>query len=394
MTHDLIVNYGLYPKMSIFRPRLLGQADLCKFHDREYISFLKNISPDNMKDKVDALKKFAVGEDCPIFDGIYEFSQLCSSGSVGGAVRLNSGLSDVVINWSGGLHHAKKQEASGFCYTNDCVLAILELLKRHQRVLYIDIDIHHGDGVEEAFYTTNRVMTCSFHKFGDFFPGTGDIIDVGEGEGKGYAVNFPLNDGLDDASFGKIFRAAISNIMTYFDPGAVVLQCGADSLAGDRLGVFNLTLRGHADAVNYVQQFGRPLLVLGGGGYTVRNVARCWTNETAVILGEELSDTLPFNNFFEYYAAGDYKLHIHTIPGFKNENSEAYLAKLQERIVSGLKALEHTPGSQIQTGQPGTSSTPMSADAQSAISEIIDGEVDGARGDVRMTQTELDEKID
>lgn len=112
-----------------------------------------------------------------MFDGLFEFCQLSTSGSMGGAARLNSGTSDIVINWGGGLHHAKKSEGSGFCYVNDCVLAILELLKCHQRVLYIDIDIHHGDGVEEAFFTTDRVMTCSFHKFGEYFPGTGDWKD-------------------------------------------------------------------------------------------------------------------------------------------------------------------------------------------------------------------------
>ena len=92
-------------------------------------------------------------------------------GDVGGIrqVRLNHGLCDIAVNWSGGLHHAKRCEASGFCYINDLVLAILELLKYHARVLYIDIDIHHGDGVEEAFYTTDRCMTVSFHKYGDFF---------------------------------------------------------------------------------------------------------------------------------------------------------------------------------------------------------------------------------
>jgi len=92
-----------------------------------------------------------------------------------GAVKLNKQQADVAINWAGGLHHAKKSEASGFCYVNDIVLAILELLKYHQRVLYVDIDIHHGDGVEEAFYTTDRVMTVSFHKYGEYFPGTGDL---------------------------------------------------------------------------------------------------------------------------------------------------------------------------------------------------------------------------
>lgn len=110
------------------------------------------------------------------------------------------------------MHHAKKSEASGFCYVNDIVLAILELLKYHQRVLYIDIDIHHGDGVEEAFYTTDRVMTVSFHKYGEYFPGTGDLRDIGAGKGKYYAVNFPLRDGIDDDAYGDIFRPIISKV--------------------------------------------------------------------------------------------------------------------------------------------------------------------------------------
>lgn len=109
------------------------------------------------------------------------------------AALLAEGKYTYGINWSGGLHHAKQSEASGFCYINDCVLAILELLKTFQRVLYIDIDIHHGDGVEEAFYLTDRVMTCSFHKFKDYFPGTGHIDDVGKDSGTYHAVNFPLD---------------------------------------------------------------------------------------------------------------------------------------------------------------------------------------------------------
>jgi acetoin utilization deacetylase AcuC-like enzyme len=130
------------------------------------VNFLRMISPDNMQDHLRQLQRFNVGEDCPVFDGLFEFCQISASGSIGGAARLNSQEADICINWAGGLHHAKKSEASGFCYVNDCVLGILELLKHHQRVLYIDIDIHHGDGVEEAFYSSNRVMTLSLHKFG------------------------------------------------------------------------------------------------------------------------------------------------------------------------------------------------------------------------------------
>jgi len=118
---------------------------------------------------MDELRRFNLGEDCPVFDNLLEFCRIYTGASLQGATRLNHGLCDIAVNWAGGLHHAKKAEASGFCYVNDIVLAILELLKRHARVLYIDIDIHHGDGVEEAFYLTDRVMTLSFHKYGDFF---------------------------------------------------------------------------------------------------------------------------------------------------------------------------------------------------------------------------------
>ena len=129
------------------------------------------MTPENQVDRQRDMQRFNVGEDCPVFDSMFEFCQISAGGSVGGARKLNNSSCDIAINWAGGLHHAKKSEASGFCYVNDIVLAILELLREHQRVLYIDIDIHHGDGVEEAFYTTNRVMTVSFHKYGEYFPG-------------------------------------------------------------------------------------------------------------------------------------------------------------------------------------------------------------------------------
>ena len=145
MTHNLVVNYELYHKMKIIRPPLVAPATLTRFHSDDYINFLKVISPDNMQEYIRQLQRFNVGEDCPVVDGLFDFCQRYTSGSIGGAARLNEEKADIVINWSGGFHHARKNEASGFCYINDCVLAILELLKKHERVLYIDIDIHHGD---------------------------------------------------------------------------------------------------------------------------------------------------------------------------------------------------------------------------------------------------------
>uniref|UniRef100_A0A7N8X216 Histone deacetylase 2 n=1 Tax=Mastacembelus armatus TaxID=205130 RepID=A0A7N8X216_9TELE len=341
MTHNLLLNYGLYRKMEIYRPHKATAEEMTKYHSDDYIKFLRSIRPDNMSEFSNALF-----EDCPVFDGLFEFCQLSAGGSAAGSVKLNRQQTDIAVNWAGGLHHAKKSEASGFCYVNDIVLAILELLKYHQRVLYIDIDIHHGDGVEEAFYTTDRVMTVSFHKYGEYFPGTGDLRDIGAGKGKYYAVNFPLRDGIDDESYEQIFKPVMAKVMEMYQPSAVVLQCGADSLSGDRLGCFNLTIRGHAKCVEYMKSFNLPLLMLGGGGYTIRNVARCWTYETAVALDTDIPDELPYNDYFEYFGP-DFKLHI-SPSNMTNQNTQEYMDKIKQRLFENLRMLPHAPGVQMQ----------------------------------------------
>lgn len=325
-------------------------TELTRFHSDDYIHFLRLVTPDNMHEYLRQLQRFNVGEDCPVFDGVYELCQISASGSIGGAAKLNAGEADIVINYAGGLHHAKRSEASGFCYVNDCVLGILELLKVHQRVLYIDIDIHHGDGVEEAFYTTNRVMTCSFHKYGDFFPGTGDIKDVGYGQGKNFAVNFPLHDGMDDEAFTMIFRNVISEIMTRFAPGAVLLQCGTDSISGDRLGSFNLSAKGHADCVAYVKSFNLPMVVVGGGGYTLRNVPRVWCYEASVLVGVDIPDAMPYNDYFEYFGP-EYRIHL-PVSNMENLNTPTYLHGMQRQIYEQLRQIEPVPGAPFQVAPP------------------------------------------
>jgi len=298
------------------------------------------------------MQRFNAGEytDCPVFDGLKEFTSLYTGASLDGAIQLASGQADVAINWSGGLHHAKKCEASGFCYINDIVLAILELLKVHARVLYIDIDVHHGDGVEEAFYCTDRVMTFSLHKYGDFFPGTGHSTDVGAKEGTGFSVNAPLTSGMTDDAYQQLFQPIMTKIMQVYQPGAIVLQCGADSLTGDRLGCFNLTLKGHAECVRFVQSFGVPLLVLGGGGYTIRNVARCWAYETSVVLGKEISNEIPFNDYYEYYAP-DFELHLQP-ESMDNMNSKESLEQIKVELLQQLQNLQGAPSVQMQQAPP------------------------------------------
>jgi len=198
--------------------------------------------------------------------------------------------------------------------------------------------------VEEAFYTTDRVLTCSFHKFGEYFPGTGHVDDHGWGKGLGYAVNVPLRDGLTDETFKGVFEPVIQHILDWYRPSAVVLQCGADSLSGDKLGCFNLTMEGHANSVQYLRQSGLPLILLGGGGYTIKNVARAWAYETACALGIEnsIDRNLPWNSYFEWFGPR-YRLEV---AGNNMEDlnpKDGYLDSIQEQVLKQLKLLPFAP---------------------------------------------------
>ncbi|RDW76032.1 histone deacetylase RpdA protein [Coleophoma crateriformis] len=386
LAHSLIMNYGVYKKMEIYRAKPATRHEMTQFHTDEYIDFLQKVTPDNMDSFSKEQGKYNVGDDCPVFDGLFEFCGISAGGSMEGAARLNRGKCDIAVNWAGGLHHAKKSEASGFCYVNDIVLGIIELLRFKKRVLYIDIDVHHGDGVEEAFYTTDRVMTVSFHKYGEYFPGTGELRDIGVGQGKNYAVNFPLRDGIDDVTYKSIFEPVIQSVMDYYKPEAIVLQCGGDSLSGDRLGCFNLSMKGHANCVAFVKSFGMPTLVLGGGGYTMRNVARTWAYETGVLVGQEMDHALPFNEYYEYYGP-DYELDVRA-SNMDNANSKDYLEKIRIQVIENLKKTAHAPSVQM-TDVPRTT---MLGGTEEDDAEMDDLDED-QNPDTRNTQRRWDQRI-
>ena len=291
--------------------------------------------------------RFHVTDDCPAFPGITDYIEMFTGASIAAAQQLNRNACDVAINWSGGMHHARKEEASGFCYANDIVLGILELLKVHARVLYVDIDIHHGDGVQDAFYLTDRVMTVSFHKYGDgFYPETGDVVETGLSAGRYCSVNVPLKDGMDDASYHSLFRPVIDAVMASYRPTAVVLQCGADGLKLDRLGCFNLTHAGHGECVRFVTSFGLPTLVVGGGGYTVRNVARAWSYETAILCGRgaELAHAQIPESIDSHDSFGpDYALHPTVPPQYENQNTPASLHAVLAKVLTNVRQLQGAP---------------------------------------------------
>lgn len=346
--NDLVVSYQLPKYMTVVQSPKLEAADIAAFHSQEYVNFLQTVTPKvALTQSDDVLRKFNIGEDCPLFAGLWDYCTLYSGGSVEGARRLNHQMNDIVINWPGGLHHAKKAEASGFCYVNDIVLGILELLKYHKRVLYIDIDIHHGDGVQEAFNNSDRVMTVSFHRFGQYFPGSGSIMDKGVGPGKYFAINVPLMAAIRDEPYTKLFESIISSVDENFNPEAIVLQCGSDSLCEDRLGQFALSFNGHARAVKYVKSLGKPLMVLGGGGYTLRNVARCWALETGVCLGLRMTDEIPGSSLYSHYFTPRL-LRPNLTPKLPDANSTAYLQSIEQETLECLRMIRGAPSVQMQ----------------------------------------------
>ncbi|KAI0670551.1 histone deacetylase RPD3 [Trametes maxima] len=349
ITHELLTAYDMLPKMHVLRAKRASAETMTRFHTDEYVHFLSKVTPENAQQLTYQGSRFLVGEDNPAFDGVFEFCSISAGGSVAAANRLMNGQTDIAINWAGGLHHAKKREASGFCYINDIVLAILEMLRTVPRVLYIDIDCHHGDGVEEAFYTTNRVMTCSFHKFGEYFPGTGTLEDRGRGKGRGYALNVPLKDGVTDEAYKSVFQPVIDKILEVFQPSAVVLQCGADSLSGDKLGCLNLTMQGHASCVQYMRTKNIPLLLLGGGGYTVKNVARTWTYETACALNieDQIDLNLPWNEYFEWFGPR-YRLEVPPSNMDDMNGRHGYLDRIRETALRYLSELRPAPSVGLQ----------------------------------------------
>lgn len=367
-------------------PHRASAQDMLRFHSEEYVEFLQRVTPQNIQavGYTKYLSHFSVGDDCPVFDGLFDFCAMYTGASLEGAQKLNHNHSDICINWSGGLHHAKKFEASGFCYVNDIVIGILELLKYHPRVLYIDIDVHHGDGVQEAFYLTDRVMTVSFHKYGNwFFPGTGDMYEIGAEAGRYYSVNVPLKEGIDDQSYYQVFKPVISNVMEFYRPTAIVLQCGADSLAGDRLGCFSLSTKGHGECVKFVKELNVPTLVVGGGGYTPRNVARCWTYETSLLVDESISNELPMNDYLEFFAP-DFTLHPEIPTRQENANSKQYLELIARHVYDNLKMCQHAPSVQLFDVP---SSGPSPAEQENR-------QKDEADPDVRMSQADEDRIVE
>jgi acetoin utilization protein AcuC len=294
LTWRLMQAYGLtsLPGATVRAPEAAPQSALAVYHGAEYLQILKAA---NGGQAPKFAERFGLGPgDNPVFPGLWDAARFCAAGSILAADLVASGEADRVFHFAGGLHHAMPSRASGFCYVNDAVLAILRLRERGLRVLYIDIDAHHGDGVQHAFYGDPTVLTISTHERGDYlFPGTGFVEEAGTGAGVGYSVNLPLEPYTDSSVYLPAFEQVVPPLFEAFRPDAVVAQLGIDSHLTDPLTHLAFDIQGFARAVTRITELSPKLVCLGGGGYDLQNVARGWTAAWAALNGVELPATLP-----------------------------------------------------------------------------------------------------
>jgi acetoin utilization protein AcuC len=294
LTYELIKAFGLLslPDVRVVGARPAKEDDLLLYHTREYIEVLKAA---NSGLEMPGAETYGLGfGDNPVFEGVFEWSGLVTGASLQAAELVESGEVQIAFNISGGLHHALASRASGFCYINDPVIVISSLLKRGRRVAYVDIDAHHGDGVQDAFYGTDKVLTISLHESGNYlFPGTGFEGEIGEGEGRGYSVNVPMPPSSDDELFIHAFNEVVPPLIERFRPDIVVGQLGVDSFLTDPLAHLNYTTNGFCEVVRKMKGLAPRLIALGGGGYEITNVARAWTLAWAIMNDVDLPDELP-----------------------------------------------------------------------------------------------------
>lgn len=203
MVHELISEYGFLTAVKTCSPFPANEDQLLSFHTSDYLQSLRSACEEEEQGNDD---EFGLDYDCPKFPDLFKFCKVIAGGSLAAAEEIINGA-QVAINWCGGWHHAQRDKAAGFCYINDVVIGIQKLTKHFDRVLYLDLDVHHGDGVENAFSCSKRVLTVSFHLHEPgFFPGTGDVLETGFGPGKGYSINFPFRRYFSGEKYRKYFK--------------------------------------------------------------------------------------------------------------------------------------------------------------------------------------------
>lgn len=257
---------------------------LAAFHDADFVAALASASETGQVPAEWRLRYHLGTMENPVFPGLYQRAATSVGGSILAAKQALEGR--VAYHPAGGTHHGRRDRASGFCYFNDPVFAILTLLEGGAaRVAYIDLDAHHGDGVEDAFSADDRVLCLSLHEV-NRWPGTGQGHTP-------QARNYPVPKGWDDAALARLMRDKVLPELAAFAPDAVVITCGADGLKGDPLSSMALSNGGLWSAVLSVVSLASAAVVLGGGGYNPWTTVRCWSGLWAKLNGFAVPESLP-----------------------------------------------------------------------------------------------------
>jgi acetoin utilization protein AcuC len=338
LTYDLIKAYGLLNLPSVqFIPTIKAEEEnLIAFHSEEYLDILRQADGGFLLG--DAYLYGLGPGDNPIFPGLYNWSLLVTGATLQAVDFVAEGKGEIAFNIAGGLHHAMRSRASGFCYINDPVIGIMRLLSRGKRVAYIDIDAHHGDGVQKAFYENNQVLTISLHETGHtLFPGTGFEHEIGEGEGEGYSVNLPFPPFTGDEIYLWAFEEVVPELIHAFQPDMVVTQLGVDTFYDDPLTNLHLSIRGYERVLKRIKDLAPRWVALGGGGYNISNVARAWTLAWGVMNGIELNEALPESYLKETIKMGieEKKLRGYSKIPMPSQNKENRIE--MERVVHTIK---------------------------------------------------------
>lgn len=287
------------PNVTVVAPTAAGDDLLELVHDRDYIGAVKT-APDDLAERLTV--RYGLGtSDNPIFDRMHEAAALVTGASVDAARAVWSGEAQHAINIAGGLHHAMRDRASGFCIYDDPAVAIAWLLAQGaERIAYVDIDVHHGDGVQAAFYDDPRVLTISLHETGDYlFPGTGYASEIGRGAGRGTSVNVALPPGTNDGAWLSAFNAVVPPLLRAYRPQLLVTQLGCDTHTLDPLAHLALSIDGMRTAYRLLHELAHELcdgrwLAVGGGGYEiVQVVPRAWSHALAEMTGADIDGATP-----------------------------------------------------------------------------------------------------
>ena len=293
-TWEMLQAYRAFdaPNTRVAPPRPPTDDELATFHSRDYIEAVKRLSRGESGANTGRYN-FGPGDN-PVFEGMFESEGLKVGAALVAAELLLNDEADVAFSFAGGLHHAGRDFASGFCVFGDGAVAIHRMLAAGWRVAYLDIDAHHGDGVQAAFYDDPRVLTISFHESGRFlFPGTGFTNETGEGKGRGYSVNVPLYPYTGDETFLWAFDQIAPSLIDRFMPDVVVAQFGVDAHWRDPLTHLALTTYGFEALFQRICRHAPRLLAVGGGGYDRAVVPRAWTLAWGVMSSQTFPAQIP-----------------------------------------------------------------------------------------------------